>query len=408
MAERLAETLAHRRTQVWLGLFFGWVSLSAFLSSPRNHWHGGCLGLAMASRFVCAVAGCLATAACHDPGGPEPPTPRTPPISPVPVATSERPAARAPAPQTKEEAHRLVMASVACWLGEVWSDAPAASEQARSDAAEQRCQQLVVRVHGSSDQAADERLRAIDPSEVSQLKDKLIALAQDDSVDSDREQELCSFLNAAAEVERETIAVRQLGKRLKGDTEGGKGRFRLTADEVAAMVPLTEGKAFDALLTADVGELTAEARAVALLCAMDRTETARGLTRPLNMYAVEGPYSALFHVPAPDVPRDETEPLTRGTWLAYLSSVAFAAGHPVPDWTKSVQDRQLLAWGAVYDGLAHKLRDEIDHLSDATDLKRVAQAGVLRLAAEHHALEATTFRVTNQAIAGGAAPVGDQ
>lgn len=78
---------------------------------------------------------------------------------------------------------------------------------------------------------------------------------------------------------------------------------------------------------------------------MDRTQIARGLPKHLKIYVLEGPYSVLFGVPAPDVPKDVTRCLKGGTWLAYITAVAKAAGHAVPDRAESLPDRELMTWG---------------------------------------------------------------
>ena len=287
----------------------------------------------------------------------------------------------------RKKAHRLVVATVACWLGGVWSDAEGASEDARAADADRRCHEFLTRLYGSDDKIRFERLRAVEAVEVSELKGRILAVARGDAVDAARETQLAKLLDAVADAEKETMEVRRAGDRVKRDIEGERERTKLTADEVAAVAPLSESTAFDALLTLSVGDLTHEARALAVLLAMDRMETARGLTKHLKVYAVERPYSALFGVALPDVPKDAQKALKGGAWLSYLTAVASAAGHPVPDKTKSLPDRELLAWGGTLDGLADKLRAEAALVSDATDLKHVAEAVVRRLDVEYRASE---------------------
>src|SRR5882724_6343468 len=99
-----------------------------------------------------------------------------------PVASVPEPREAAPATTwTSEEAHRLLTATVACWLGGVWSDAEGVDEATRTKDAERRCHQLVERVYGTDDQARYERLRALDPVEVSELKTKILAIARIDT-----------------------------------------------------------------------------------------------------------------------------------------------------------------------------------------------------------------------------------
>ncbi len=282
----------------------------------------------------------------------------------------------------------MAIAAVACWLGGVWSDAEERTIEARGTDADRRCEAFVNHLYGSYDKTRTERLRGLDAAEVSTLKDKIAAAARAESLSSARVTELGKFIDVVADAEREVTQARRAGDRVKKDIEGERENGKLTADEADAVAPLSESAAFEALLNVDLGELTSEARAIAVLCAMDRMEIARGLTKHLKVYAVERPYSVFFKVAAPDVPRDAHKPLKPGTWLAYLSAAAAAAGHAVPDRVKAVQDREALAWGGVLVGFADKLRAEIPSLSDETELKHVAEVITRRLENEYRASEA--------------------
>jgi hypothetical protein len=292
---------------------------------------------------------------------------------------------------SREGAHKLAVAAVACWLGGVWSDAEGVAEETRAANAQRRCQKLVLDVYGSYDQARYERLRALDAVEILELKRRILGATGSGSLDAARAQQLSTFIDLVADAERETASARRAGDRVKKDIDGERVGTNLTDDEAAAVEPLSEAKAFEALLRGDVGELSHEARAVAVLCAMDRMETARGLTKHLKVYAIERPMTALFNAPAADVPRDAHKSLKAGAWLDYLTVVAGAAGHPVTKSARSPQDRELLAWGGVLDGLADKLRLEAAQISEATELKRVADAVVQRLDTEYRASEASVL-----------------
>ena len=349
----------------------------------------------MATHTHLLIACGLGIAACSGastkaPSAPEPVaqlTPVTPPTTQATKAASPQPLAT-----SSEEAHRLVIATIGCWLGGVWSDAEGVDEATRATDAEQRCHQLVQNVYGSNDQPRYERLRAVEPVEVSELKAKILAVARVDSVDHAREQQLGTFLDALANAERETMFGRRAGDRVKKDIEGSREPGHLTTDEVAAVAPLYEASAFEALLGLDMGELTPEARAIAILCAMDRMETARGLTKHLKIYALAQPFAVLFGTPAPAVPMDAHQPLVRGMWLSYITTVAAAAGHPISSAAKAPADRELLAWGGTLDGLADKLRSETQQMSDTTELKRVAEVIIRRLDAEYRASEAAVLQ----------------
>lgn len=297
-----------------------------------------------------------------------------------------------PAAAAKESAHALIVASVACWLGGVWSDAQSASEQVRADDAHRNCRELVIHLYGADDQSRYERLRAVEAVEVSDLKGKVLEAARAESLDRSREENLARLLDAIANAERETMYARRAGDRVKKDIEGERSPDKLSPDEAAAVIPLRQSQAFDALLTLDVGDLTHEARAIAILCALDRMEIAHGLTKHLKVYAVERPYAAFFGVAAPEVPSAAQAPLPGGTWLKYLTAVAAAAGHPVPPEAQSPSDRELLAWGGVLAGFADKLRVEAASVSDSTRLERVLEAVTNRLDIQYRASQSHVLR----------------
>jgi hypothetical protein len=49
-------------------------------------------------------------------------------------------------------------------------------------------------------------------------------------------------------------------------------------------------------------------------------------------------------------------------WLTYLSDVARAAGHAVPDKATTPREREPWAWGGVIEGFADKLRADTGKL----------------------------------------------
>jgi len=350
----------------------------------------------MAKHTSLLVACGLGLAACSGATG-QPAAPRTaaepPPQAPTAVAFSAaRPEVPATPAWTNEEAHRLVTAAVACWLGGVWSDAEGVPDTKRVDDAERRCRQLVQAAYGTDDQARYEQLRAVDPVEIAELKNKVLAVAEVDTVDHARAQQLGMLLDAVANTERESMLARRAGDRVKKDVEGEREPLKLTADEVAAVAPLNDARAFEALLALDVGELSPEAKGVAILYAMDHMQTAKGLTKHLKVYALARPFAVLFSAPTPQVPTDSREPLVNGTWLTYITSVAAAAGHPVLPAAKAATDREMLAWGGAMEGLADKLRDEAQHMSGETPLKRVSEAVVRRIDAEYRGSEAAVLQ----------------
>ena len=149
---------------------------------------------------------------------------------------------------------------------------------------------------------------------------------------------------------------------------------------------MRESSAFNALLNLDAGDLTHEGRAVAILVATDRMKTANGLPKHLKVFAVEEPFVSLFRVPAPEVAADAA-PLKGGVWLSYLTTVAKAAGHPVPAKVGSLREQELSAWCGALTGLGDKLREETEQVSDATDMRRVLAVVVRKIDSECHVAE---------------------
>jgi hypothetical protein len=253
------------------------------------------------------------------------------------------------------------------------------------------CSLVLEEAYGTVDNVRLERLRALDAVEVDDLGNQIANVAHADAVDAGRVQTLVALLNAAARAQHETTAARRAGDRIKKDILGTREPGTRPDDERSAVAPLTETGALGALFRVDVGPLGAEARAIALMCAMDRMQTAKDLPKHLKVYAVEGAYDLLFGVKAPQVPDDATQPMKGGLWLTYLSEVAKAAGHPVPARATTLLDRELLAWGGVLEGMSDKLRVEAADVSEKTELRRVTDATVDRLDIEYRASEASVL-----------------
>lgn len=300
------------------------------------------------------------------------------PVQPsVALATSSSAVAK---PAKSDEAHRLVIAATGCWFGGVWRDALEEPQQPSVD----RCEQVLEQVYGKVDAIRLERMRAIEAVEVSDLADRLGA----DGNNPSRARPLAELLNAVADAERETMLARRAGDRIKKDISGDREPGKRPGDERESVLPLTKSEALLRLLRFDAGALRGEAHAIGLMCALDRIQTARGLPKHLKVYAAEGVYEMLFGIQPPVVPEDVTLPMKAGAWLAYLSEVAGAAKHPVPVRAISLEDKELMAWGGVLEGLSDKLRDELDGVSDRTELRRVVAATIERLDTEYRASEA--------------------
>jgi hypothetical protein len=282
-----------------------------------------------------------------------------------------------------ERAHRLLVTATGCWFGGVWRDALNENESV------DRCGLVLQQAYGMVDTIRLERLRAVDAVEVSELSDQLTRIAQADTVDAARIEPLVALLNSVARSQRETMAARRAGDKIKKDIVGTREPSKRREDERDSVAPLTTSTALDALLRLDAGPFGAEARSIALLCAMDRMQTAKDLPKHLKVYAVGGTFELVFGIKPPEVPGDATQAMKGGVWLSYLSDVARAAGHPVPAKATALTDRELMAWGGALEGFADKLRLEAAAISDQAELRRAVEGTIQRLDTEYRASEAS-------------------
>jgi hypothetical protein len=296
-------------------------------------------------------------------------------------------AAKSARSRTVDDMHRLVIESVACWFGNVWGDAEGVAPSDRAADNQRRCEQVIEHAYGVNDRERAERLRAIDPKLVADLKILVIDTAKPGSIERPRTQQLGMFLEAAAEAEREAAAIRDASSHVQTDIPGTTDPAHLTQDEATAVRPLNDARSFEVLLGLDLGALTPEARAVAMLCAVDRMQAVRNLSDHLKVYALERPFTDLFNTTTPVASADVRQPLDGGVWLAYINAVAGAAGHAVSDVAESGLDRESLAWAGTLEGLADKLHAEAQQMSDTTDLKRVVDGAVKRIDDDYRATE---------------------
>jgi hypothetical protein len=322
-------------------------------------------------------------------GGEAPPPAAAPTASATPIAApssapvASSPPAPAAAPATQEEAHKLAVLAASCWFGGFWADALGEQDQAKQAGTEARCHDLAMRVWSADDKAHVEQLRALETNAVADVVAKVDLLAKTDAVDARRRAALVSLVTALGDAQKETTLARRAADRVKRDLD--KEPDKLTADEIDAVVPLRSHAKIEALYRLDAGDLGAEARALALLCALDRVEAARGLPKHLKLYAVADEFKLLFGVAIPDVPADGSKKLVPGTWLTFLTQTASAAGHPVSDKAKTARERDALAWAGMLQGMSDKLKAEADAVSPTTDLGKVVSVVLHRLEAEYRA-----------------------
>ncbi len=338
----------------------------------------------MSSRAALAASCLLVSTAAACGGSQPPPTASpTPVASSTPLATASTSATGAPAPvaQTQEEAHKLVVLAASCWFGGTWSDALGEQDQAKTTGIETRCHDLERRVWDTDDKTHYEQLRALEQNAVADVVAKVDVTAKGDSVDGPRRDAIIRLVQALADAVKETTAAHRAADRVKRDLD--REPDKLSSDEVDAVTPLRAHAKIETLLKLDAGDLTKEANALGLLCAMDRVELARGLPKHLKFYAVADELQLLFGVTVPDVPSDATKKLVPGTWLRFLADTANAAGHPVGDKAKTPRERDALAWAGMLQGFGDKLSADSDGISNATDLSRVVATVQHRLEAEY-------------------------
>jgi hypothetical protein len=291
-------------------------------------------------------------------------------------------------------AHDLVVEAASCWLGGLWSDSLGESGPARDGGIEGRCIAVLHEVDLGKLESewaltwnapppgphqAYYALRAIEPRVVNAIAHEVQLRAARDPNEAPHAAELDALLAYVADAARETMRARRAADVVKEDVVSEPSPDARRAAKAAAAVKLRSGKALDALMRADVGKYTEEARAFALMIALDRMQIARGLPKHLKIYAVGVAFAGVFGVPAPVVSDDAPAPVKSGVWLAYLSDVAAAAGHPVPADARDPQNREPLAWTGVLEGFADKLRDDAANFAPGTPIGDVQRGMIVRL-----------------------------
>jgi hypothetical protein len=279
-------------------------------------------------------------------------------------------------------------------MGGLWSDALGERGDDRYAGIERRCDALLRDVdvtRGEQRRALDDHvpppapeeayypMRAVEPHVVEIIALEVRARAERESHGVSQARDLVVLLQTVAAAARETIRARRAADVVKDDIQGQPSSATPGADRVAAATKLRAGEALHALLHADTGAFTDEARAIGVLSALDRMEIARGLPKHLKIYAVGRGYADVFGVAEPAVPDDAAVPVRTGTWLAYLTEVASAAGHPVPADARDPQNREPLAWTGVLEGFADRLRSDGPRFATGTPLGDIERDIIARL-----------------------------
>jgi hypothetical protein len=304
-----------------------------------------------------------------------------------PPADSSAPAAAAPAAtQTQEAAHKLLVRAASCWFGGVWADALGEQDDVKKAGIETRCKDVEQRVWQADDKVHLEQLRALEQNAVSDVVAAVDLATKNDTVDGPRRDILVKLTGTLADAVKETMLARRAGERVKRDLD--REPEKLNADETNAVAPLRAHDKLQALLKLDAGDLTKEANALGLLCALDRVELARGLPKHLKLYAAGDTFQVVFGVTMPDVPQDATQKLVPGTWLKFLSDTAAAAGHAVPATAKTPREKDALAWAGMQQGFGEKLAADADGIGTSTELSKVVTTTLHRLETEFAAQQA--------------------
>ncbi len=304
----------------------------------------------------------------------------------------------APQAEARAPGHALVTQATSCWMGGLWSDALGETDEARTAGIDRRCNALLHDI----DLAAAERgraladrvpppapeeayypLRAVEPHIVDALAHKVEERAARDAEEAPHARDLVVLLRAIAAAARETVQARRAADFVKDDIRAQSGAAEKTADEAAAATKLGRGEGLDSLWRADAGVYAHEARSLAILTALDRMQIARGLPKALKIETVRTGFADLFGVSAPAASNDAANAPPEGTWLAYLTEVAGAAGHPIPTDARHPQNREPLAWTGVLEGIADRLRADSVVFPTGTPLGDVERAIAIRLDAEY-------------------------
>ncbi len=227
----------------------------------------------------------------------------------------------------------------------MWADALGEQGDDRQAGIDRRCSSLLDEV-GEAPFQTYASLRAVDARVVVRLEAQLRTRGSSAFV---------PLLDAVANAARENLRARRAADAVKGGYAGGEdAEAQRAADKATAAAPLRESEALRALL-AYHGPAAEDARAIALVFALDRMEIARGLPKHLKVYAVEGAFYYVFGVAPPKGSAQAAAPIPTGTWRTYLERVATAAGHPVPASATDVFDRETYAWTGVLSGFADRL-----------------------------------------------------
>jgi hypothetical protein len=267
----------------------------------------------------------------------------------------------------KATAHELVIATASCLLGPLWSEAEGETGGSeRRAATAKRCAAVVHAVTGEDDPTKVEALRMLDAS----MTDPLVAKVKELDPSNDLARFASSLVMAsreAASARRAAAKVRADIERLRSDKDKATARERdadrLSADEADVVPALRTGAGLESLVHY-AGAHAAEAHAIGVLLALSRVRAAQDLPKHMKLYTVAPAYAAVFGVQPPPLSEHAKDKLKPGAWLAYVTSVAAACGHPVPETAKKPKEREPLAWSGVLAGFVDRLKAAQPEIQD--------------------------------------------
>jgi hypothetical protein len=266
-------------------------------------------------------------------------------------------------------AHELLVNSASCFLGGMWGDVQGETPPERAGSSQERCMTVVMTVFTAHTHERYLQLRAHEPETIAEVRATLGTLAQAEPAEAHHKDAMLRLFDAVERAEYETMLARRASHRIVRDAE--RDITRLSASEAAALPELEASTAFDALVRVDAGDLQKEGHVFTLLVTLDRMQIAEQLPVHLKPYVIAEPMHVVFGTPAPDLPHDASKPLAHGGWLAYLTTVATSAGHPLADPSASPIARHEAAVAGILQGVADQLKGDVAGVSSDTALARV-------------------------------------
>lgn len=276
-------------------------------------------------------------------------------------------------------AHALLVETASCWMGGIWGDVQGETPDERARSSDARCEAVVRDVWGGADHKRFLQLRAFEPDAVDTVRRTIQRRALHDPAESRNAEGLDKIFTRLAFAERETMAARRAAHRILRDWD--HERDRLNAEEALALPELEHTIAFDELWRTDAGELTSEAKVLALMVLLDRIRVAEMLPLHLKPYVVAEPLQLVFGATPPYLPHDASKPLERGAWLSFLVDVARQARHPVNDDVAPPRTKHEAAMAGILAGIADQLEQNTSAIGEGAPIADVSRKTIRALRA---------------------------